>query len=167
MIPTSFIDLPAQDTPKDREMRQRAAEATKLFGGSARVSGRGLDFSQPSAGTVRPSGMASTLDLYGEVVPHAAAQRAEAERRLDAIPADIRELSRRGLDLSDLEAVVVLRRDYRAGGEQPIPVQRGALGRAIGVSADRAEAIIDRLTQAGVLRRHATAGTVPYFRLIV
>jgi hypothetical protein len=64
MIKTDFLNLPVKDTLEERQKRQKAEQATRLFGGSARVSGLGINFSRPSTAPAKTSGTGvSWLDL--------------------------------------------------------------------------------------------------------
>jgi hypothetical protein len=169
MIRTDFLNLPAKDTPEAREARKKAAEARTLFGGPASDYGSGLDFTK-ATGPAKTSGMGmSTLDIYAPVQRADEAKRAETEAQMEKLPASIAALPKKhpGLALDALEALASIQRSYAVRGEQPVPVHRGDLARNIGVSVERAEAIINDLQARNLIQRHATAGTVPHFRVKV
>lgn len=165
MIRTDFLDLPAPARPADREAVRRAEEASKLFGGSARVKGLGLNFRAPDTAQAKTSGMASTMDLYAPVIRAEDAKREEIARRMDALPSHIAALPQKepGLGVDALEALAVIERGSRAMGGQPVSITRGDLARAIKSTPERAEAIISDLERRKLLRRQATAGCLDYF----
>lgn len=153
------------NTERAEIARRNAAEATKLFGGSARVKGLGLNFRAPDTAQAKTSGMVSTMDLYAPVVRAEDAKREEIAHRMDALPSHIAALPRKepGLGVDALEALAVIERSSKAMGGQPVSVIRGDIARAIKSTPERAEAIIADLERRSLLRRQATAGTVDYF----
>ncbi|MXQ13982.1 hypothetical protein [Microvirga makkahensis] len=165
MIPTDFLHLPVPTRPSDREAARRAEEASKLFGGSARVKGLGLNFRAPDTAQAKTSGMASTMDLYAPVIRAEDAKREEIARRMDALPSHIAALPQKepGLGVDALEALAVIERSSKAMGGQSVAVTRGDIARAIKCAPERAETIISDLERRKLLRRQVTAGVLDYF----
>lgn len=151
---------PALDSQRDREARHRAAYVAQEFGGR-NSSGPMLDFSKASAPAAKLSGTGSLLDLYGDAP--AESRKAEIARRMDVLSPEVAALPQKHarLSIDHLEALNVLQRQARSGA--PVPVIRGDIARAIKASPERAETIIADLASCGLIQRHATAGTVPYF----
>jgi hypothetical protein len=149
------------NSPVDYEARHRAAKAQDLF----RENPHRIDFAKAN-GPAAKIATGSVMDLYADA-PGEAGQRAEIARRMDALPIEVAALPKKhaGLALDHLEALAAIRRSYELRGEQPVPVIRGDLARAINVTAERAEAIIRDLEARTLIERHATAGTVPHFRM--
>lgn len=157
MIDTSFLALKAVDTIETKAARRAAEAASKpIFASNLQI-----DFSKPGAPAAKLSGTGSFLDLYGDAP--AESRKAEIARRMDVLSPEVAALPQKhaGLSIAHLEAMNVLQRQARSGA--PVPVIRGDIARAIKASPELAETIIADLASCGLIQRHATAGTVPYF----
>lgn len=158
MIPVGFQNLTRRDTEADRSARRRAAAAFDLFGGPASQNGAGINFSKPSAPAMPTSGTGSLADLYQPAFRAEVAQRDERAARLDKLPQAVQRLStEQGVtDLPMLEAVAIVSRACKTMGGQA-QVFSSDVGRAIGVSTQRADEILREAAQRGFIEPRANS----------
>lgn len=155
MIPYGDIrkTAPATDTPRDHEARQRAAATATTFGNRNQCGPR-IDFSAKSGPAAPSSGMnGSILDLYGSTAFKAdIARRDERSARPDALPQAVQRLStEQGVtDLDLLQTVAIIHRNCKTmnGPAQVFPDQ---IGKAIGVTTQRAEELTRDAAQRGFI----------------
>lgn len=159
MIPTSFLGNERRDTDADRIARRRSAAVSGNF---SRTS-TGLDFNK-RAPAAPSSGMnGSFLDLYGSTAFKAEiSQRDERSARLDRLPASVQRLAtEQGVtDLPMLEAVAIIARASATMGGNPAQVFSSDVGRAIGVTTQRADEILREAARRGFIE----ARTNSYWR---
>jgi hypothetical protein len=160
MIPYGDIrkSASATDTPRDREARRRSAATVNLFGGPVSTHGLGLDFNAKGAPAAPSSGMGgSVMDLYGSTVVSAdIVKREELAARMDRLPAVVAKLAtEQGVtDLPMLEAVAVIHRNCKTMNG-PAQVFASDIGKAIGVSTQRAEELTRKAAQLRFIEERA------------
>ncbi|BCB17931.1 hypothetical protein [Bosea sp. ANAM02] len=157
MIPTGFLNLTPHDTGTDRSARRRAAATTALFGGAASQSGQKFDFSKSGAPAMPTSGTGSLADLYQPAFRSEIALRDKRAARMDRLPAAVRKLaSDQGVtDLPVLEVVAVICRACTTMGGNPAQCFASDIGKAIGVTTQRAEEILREAAQRGFIEPRA------------
>lgn len=140
---------PASDTTRDRETRQRAAEATQLFGGPASSHGERLDFSAKAAPAALSSG-AGTSFVQEPAWKAEMADRDARAARLDKLPAAVQRLaSAEGITSVELlETIAIIHRAAKimSGEAQVHPAD---VGRSIGVPTVKAEALLAEAVAKG------------------
>lgn len=161
MIPYGDIrkSAPASDTPHDRASRRRAAATIDLFGGPASTHGQRLDFNTKAAPAAPSSGMGvSFADAYAPSWKAETAQRDERAARLDKLPLGVQRLAtEQGVTcLPTLETVAIISRACKTMGGQA-QCFSSDIGRAIGVSTQRADEILREAIQRGFIEPRANS----------
>jgi hypothetical protein len=154
MIPTSFLNLPVHDTSSDREKRQRAEQVRGLFGGPASTNGLGLNFSRNGAPARTSSAGTDLIDFGTMRRSEEEVRREEIARRMDRLPRKVQNLTQsHGInDIELLEVVAaVTRRSDQLSGER-VQVFFSDTARALGISAQRAEFLLDQAVSKKLLR---------------
>lgn len=151
-------NLRRRETEADRAARRRAAAAFDLFGGPVGQSGQRLDFSKPSAPAMPTSGTGSLADLYQPAFRAEMAERDERDARMDRLPAAVQKLAtEHGVtDLPMLEAVAIISRACKTMGGQA-QCFSSDIGRALGVSSQRADEILREAAQRGFIEPRANS----------
>lgn len=150
-------NLIRRETEADRSARRRAAAAFDLFGGPASQNGAGINFSKPSAPAMPTTGTGSLADLYQPAFRSEIALRDERAARMDRLPAAVQKLAtEQGVtDLPMLEAVAVISRACTTMGGNPAQCFASDIGKAIGVTTQRAEEILREAAQRGFVEPRA------------
>lgn len=148
--------LTRRETEADRSARRRAAAAFDLFGGPASQNGAGINFSKPSAPAMPTSGTGSLADLCQPAFRAEIVQRDERYARMDRLPAAVQKLATEGVtDLHTLEAIAVISRACATMGGNPAQCWASDIGKAIGVTTQRAEEILREAAQRGFIEPRA------------
>ena len=155
------------NTERAEIARRNAAEATKLFGGSARVKGLGLNFNAPDKAPARTTpGGTTTMSFYDTVSRSETAQQAEAHDRLARLPKAIQQAAQaQGIaDLTLLEIAGAIHRKSEVMSGERVQVFASDLAKATGTTTQRAEQLIDQAVRLGLIERTAQAPGGGFFR---
>ena len=150
-------NLPRRETEADRSARRRAAAAFELFGGPAGHNGSGINFNAKSAPAMPTSGTGSLADLYQPAFRSEIALRDERAARMDRLPAAVQKLATEQgeTDLPTLEALALIQRASKTMGGNPAQCFSSDIGKAIGVTTQRAEEILGSLAERGFIEPRA------------
>lgn len=158
MIPTDFKNLTRRDTSRDREARRRAAAAVNLFGGPAGQNGVGLNFNAMGAPAPSSDMGVSFADAYAPPWKAEQAEKDARAARLDKLPVAVAKLAtEQGVtDIQLLEIVAIVERGNKIMNG-PVQAHRGDIARAIGVTADKAEALMTEAARRGFIEPRANS----------
>lgn len=152
MIHLTMLDTVRRDTDTDRTARRRSAAVAETFAPAPAL----LDFSRKAAPAMPTSGTGSLADLYGSLVFKAdIARRDERDAVLDKLPQPVARLSQtHGVtDLDLLRTIGIVHKASATMGGQPAQCFAGDIGRAIGVTTQRADALLSEAVSSGFIER--------------
>lgn len=157
MIKTDFLNLAPHDSAHDRQARQRAADVFHEVG-TRNSRGPLIDFGMPSAPAAKPSGMSSIMDLDTPSYRAEMAVRDERAAKMDRLPAKVQRLSQElGItDLGLLQTIgAVVAKNAVMGADAKVQLFASDLGRAVGITSQRADALLDDAARRGFIERFA------------
>jgi len=147
---------PAVDTADHREERRRAAGAAEAFG-SRNARAPMVDFSKSGPAAAPSSGMGGSLwDAYTPSFRAEMVQRDERAAKMDRLPAKVQRLASE-LGITDVELLTVIgavvAKNAVMGADAKVQLFASDLGRAIGVTSQKAEALLADAAQRGFIER--------------
>ena len=145
---------PKKTAPAQHATRQRTVSPANAF--ADRNQRPLLDFDDKSGSAAASSNMnGSALDLYAPSLKAEQAQKDASAARAEKLVPAVRALAQsHGLDLEALEVInVVVRNTTIMGGEAT--VYASDAGRAVGISTQRAEAVIADAVRRGLLEERS------------
>jgi hypothetical protein len=168
MIRTDFLNLPAPTRPKDREAIRRAELAKGLFGGPASSHGRVVNFNAGGPAPVKARNTTGgVMDLYqGITRSDDEVRRSEIEERMGRLPVRVQRLATdQGITDIELLQVIgaVVANSNRYGGER-VQLFSSDLARALGVSTQKADALLDEAVRRGFIEACSRSIGGGYFR---
>lgn len=147
---------PARDTDQHREERRRGANAAQAFG-SRHTRGPLIDFGTSGPAAAPSSGMGgSIMDAYAPSFRAEMLERDERAAKMDRLPVKVQRLAQeQGITDLDLLTVVgaVVAKSAVMGAEAKVQLFGSDLGRAMGVTSDQAEALLNEAARRGFIER--------------
>jgi len=166
-IRTDFLNLPAVTRPADREAARKSEAAKSFLGGPASTHGRVVNFNAGGSAPAKTSGLGSTLDLYeGVSRSEEEVRRAEIEERMGRLPVRVQRLATdQGVtDLNLLQVVGAVVAKSDTWGGQKVQLFASDIGRALGVSTQKADALLDEAVRRGFIEACSRSIGGGYFR---
>jgi hypothetical protein len=147
---------PAIDNCQHQEERRRAASAAEAFG-SRNARGPMIDFGASGPAAAPSSGMGgSIMDAYAPSFRAEMLKRDERAAKVDRLPVKVQRLAQeQGITDLDLLTVVgaVVAKNSVMGAEAKVQIFGSDLGRAMGVTSDQADALLNEAARRGFIER--------------
>lgn len=149
---------PALDSQCDQEARRRAAEAAHEVG-TRNSRGPLIDFAKPGLPASKSSGMGgSALDLYAPSLRADMVMRDHRAAKMDRLPVKVQRLAQeQGITDLDFLTVIgaVVAKNAVMGADAKVQLFASDLGRAIGITSQKADALLDDAARRGWIERFA------------